>query len=222
MAGLKNSPQNALPPSSFLSLARGRLDWLRGKKKSSGGRSSDTNSIIYGSMQLSAKEEGGREGGSLSLPLYVLSNTLLQLRLQPASLFVCVLGGKEGREAPHGEERKELPLQEVAIANYLVAVNAMHAVKLHKNLHFLPRRVRAMKIGRGGMASVGPGPTGRHADDNQLDLQGDPREALKPAVSDARRRERDGRPVAEHDLLARYISRIRKEEGEGRREGKDV
>ena len=109
-------------------------------------------------MQLSAKEEGGREGGSLSLPLCVLSNTLLQLRLQPASLFVCVLGGKEGREAPHREERKELPLREVAIANYLVAVDAMHAVKLHKNLHFLPRRVRAMLIGRGGMASVGRRP----------------------------------------------------------------
>ena len=28
--------------------------------------------------------------------------------------------------------------------------------------------------------------------------------------------------MAEHDLLARYISRIRKEEGEGKREGKDV
>ena len=82
-----------------------------------------------------------------------------------------------------------------------------------RRLQFRTRR--KSRIGR-GVRDVG-----RHADDNQLDLQGDHRPPPESGVGDGRREGRSERPVAEHDLLARYFSRIRKE-GRERKKERDV
>ena len=159
---LKNfSPKH--PPSLLLPQPRTRPTRLVARQKKSrrvGAQVTQTQSFTDRcNSRQRRREEGRKEGGSFSLSPSLCAFKHTFAAEVATCLAFCVCAWREGGEGGSSQGgRKELPLQEVAIINYLVAVDAMHAVKLHKNLHFLPRRVRAMLIGRGGMASVGRRP----------------------------------------------------------------